>query len=242
MRTTSLRPHASRVSIASRVVPGTSETIARSSPRSAFSRLDFPTFGRPTKAIAAGSPSRFGCHRRVPACGLGLDRIVAVEVGPFDAVGIGSVARLGIADDERLELARRDLVGPRLGFGLARLARKLGLALGRQRPHDRIEQVAGTATVARRDRIRLVPAERMELGAFELALLVVGLVDGDDDRAPSPAEGSWPPRGRPASSRSRHRRRTRSRLPGRSRDEPAPGPASRSGRRGPARGRPYRRR
>ena len=43
--------------MASRVVPGISETIARSSPSSALSRLDLPTFGRPTKAIAAGSPS-----------------------------------------------------------------------------------------------------------------------------------------------------------------------------------------
>ena len=43
--------------MASRVVPGISETIARSSPSSALSRLDLPTFGRPMKAIAAGSPS-----------------------------------------------------------------------------------------------------------------------------------------------------------------------------------------
>ena len=46
------------VSIASRVVPGTSDTITRSSPRIAFSRLDLPTFGRPRIATRiASSPT-----------------------------------------------------------------------------------------------------------------------------------------------------------------------------------------
>ena len=50
-----------RVSIASRVVPGTSETITRSSPRSAFRRLDLPTFGRPRIATRiASSPTAVG--------------------------------------------------------------------------------------------------------------------------------------------------------------------------------------
>src|SRR5215218_6576558 len=49
------------VSIASRVVPGTSETITRSSPSSAFSRLDLPTFGRPRTATRiASSPTSCG--------------------------------------------------------------------------------------------------------------------------------------------------------------------------------------
>jgi hypothetical protein len=51
IRTISLRPHVSCVSMASRVVPGMALTMARSSPRRAFSRLDLPTFGRPTRAI-----------------------------------------------------------------------------------------------------------------------------------------------------------------------------------------------
>src|SRR5699024_11601702 len=37
------------VSIASRVVPSTSETITRCSPKILFTKLDFPTFGRPIK-------------------------------------------------------------------------------------------------------------------------------------------------------------------------------------------------
>ena len=78
MSTTSLRPQASRVSIASRVVPGTSETIARSSPSSALSRLDLPTFGRPTKAIAAGSPSFSAAIAASQSAGFGID---AVEIG-----------------------------------------------------------------------------------------------------------------------------------------------------------------
>ena len=79
-------------------------------------------------------------------------------------------------------MAGRDLLGPRLGLGLACLARELGLALGRQRPDDHVEQVAGAPPVRRRDRVGLLPAELVEFGAFELALLVVGLVDDDDDR------------------------------------------------------------
>ncbi|OPZ35367.1 MAG: hypothetical protein BWY99_02277 [Synergistetes bacterium ADurb.BinA166] len=43
------------VSIASRVVPGISLTRALSSPAKRFSRLDFPTFGRPTMATRTAS-------------------------------------------------------------------------------------------------------------------------------------------------------------------------------------------
>ena len=43
-------------SMVSRVVPGMSVTMARSSCKSAFNRLDFPAFGRPT--IAVRRPSR----------------------------------------------------------------------------------------------------------------------------------------------------------------------------------------
>ena len=39
------------MSTGSRVVPGISLTIARSSPTSALSRLLLPTFGRPTMAM-----------------------------------------------------------------------------------------------------------------------------------------------------------------------------------------------
>ena len=46
------------VSIASRVVPGTSLTITRSSPSIALTSEDFPTFGRPITAIRISSSSR----------------------------------------------------------------------------------------------------------------------------------------------------------------------------------------
>src|SRR3989441_736802 len=42
-------------STTSRVVPGTGDTIARSRPSSAFSRLDFPAFGGPTRATVIPS-------------------------------------------------------------------------------------------------------------------------------------------------------------------------------------------
>ena len=49
------------VSIASRVVPGTSETITRSCPRSAFSSDDLPTFGRPRIATRIASSPTCAC-------------------------------------------------------------------------------------------------------------------------------------------------------------------------------------
>ena len=64
--------------MASRVVPGTSDTIARSSPSSALSRLDLPTFGPPDERDRGGLAVRLGGHRGVPAGGLGID---AVEIG-----------------------------------------------------------------------------------------------------------------------------------------------------------------
>src|SRR6476469_3674308 len=60
-RTNVRLPRTSTVSIESRVVPGTSETITRSSPSSAFRRLDLPTFGRPRIATRiASSPISCG--------------------------------------------------------------------------------------------------------------------------------------------------------------------------------------
>ena len=58
----------------SRVVPGTGVTIARSVRRSAFSRLDFPTFGQPT--IAAVTPSR----RTRPSRQLSARRLISARV------------------------------------------------------------------------------------------------------------------------------------------------------------------
>src|SRR6266545_1635386 len=64
MRTKERSPRWKIVSIASLVVPGVSETITRSWPRIAFSRLDFPTFGRPR--IATPIASSLTASRPVP--------------------------------------------------------------------------------------------------------------------------------------------------------------------------------
>ena len=50
----------STVSIASRVVPGTSETMTRSSPTSRFRSEDLPTFGRPRMATRTAASSTSG--------------------------------------------------------------------------------------------------------------------------------------------------------------------------------------
>ena len=132
-----------------------------------------PTFGRPTKAIAAGVSSSDAADRRVPAGGGGR---VDARVG----VRLGEVLFL-VADDERLEAAGGDLLRPLVGFLLLGLAGDLLLGLGRQRPDDGVEEVAGSAAVRGGDRVCLLPAERVELRGIRLALGVVGLVDGDDD-------------------------------------------------------------
>ena len=46
-KTTGMPPSAMVPSTMSRVVPGTGDTIARSAPSSAFSKVDFPAFGAP---------------------------------------------------------------------------------------------------------------------------------------------------------------------------------------------------
>ena len=53
-------PRSSTVSTASRVVPGISLTISRSRPRSALTRLDLPTFGRPRIATRIASSDSEG--------------------------------------------------------------------------------------------------------------------------------------------------------------------------------------
>ncbi len=61
IRTNVRSPRSSTVSTASRVVPGISLTISRSRPRSALTRLDLPTFGRPriaTRIASSGSEGR----------------------------------------------------------------------------------------------------------------------------------------------------------------------------------------
>src|SRR6266851_6002311 len=60
MRTTGIPSYTSSVSMGSRVVPGTGLTRARSSPSSALSSDDLPTFGRPMMASRSAFSSAGG--------------------------------------------------------------------------------------------------------------------------------------------------------------------------------------
>ena len=138
-----------------------------------------------------GRRSRLGLggDGRIPLGRLGL--LETQRGGVLERLGVGVDlvgGTIGRADDVRLQAPGQHLVGPRLRLRVARLAGEFLLALGRQGPHDRVEQVAGPAAVRRRDGVDLVPAERVELHALELALLVVGLVDGHDHRCRGTAE------------------------------------------------------
>ena len=54
-RTSGCPSSSTAVSIGSRVVPGTSDTIIRSDPKTLFTKVDLPVFGRPTIATR-GAP------------------------------------------------------------------------------------------------------------------------------------------------------------------------------------------
>ena len=92
-------PRWSTVSIASRVVPGTSETITRSWPTSAFRSDDLPTFGRPRMATRiASSPT--GAR---PSPGSRVDDLVEQVAG---AVTVQRRQRQRVAQAEPVELER----------------------------------------------------------------------------------------------------------------------------------------
>ena len=88
--------------------------------------------------------------------------------------------RLFVAVENVREPACGHVARPFVRLGLTLLASDLLLAFGRQCPHDRVEQIRHTAAVSRADRVRLLPAQGVELGRFKLALLVVGLVRGHE--------------------------------------------------------------
>ena len=127
---------------------------------------------------------RVGGHRRVPAGGLGIGRPVGVLV----VIGAVLVAERRSGADVGQDEARGHVALPLPGLDLACLAGDLLGRLGRQRPHDRVEQVARAPAVGGADREHLLPAEDVELGRLEVALLVVGLVDRDQDRRLRPAQ------------------------------------------------------
>ena len=105
-RTNVCSPRRSTVSIASRVVPGCSETITRSSPSRALRRLDLPTFGRPR--IATRIASSPGLGRSAPGQARD-DRVEQVA----RAVAVDGRDRDRVAEAEPVELERLRLA-PRL--------------------------------------------------------------------------------------------------------------------------------
>ena len=135
---TSLRsPTSSGMSIASRVVPATSETITRSSPRKRFTSEDLPTFGRPITARRIVSVSGFDLAlreqlhdaveqvaRAEPLGGRDGHRVTepeAVEVGGEREVG-DAVALVGRDDRGQRRAAQQVghllVPGPDAGFGV----------------------------------------------------------------------------------------------------------------------------
>ena len=108
----SVRPSTSiGVSIASRVVPATAETITRSRPRKALTRLDLPTFGRPITASRTMSSSSSASSS---SSGTQLDEAVEQVAGAEPLRG-GDRQRLAEAEavevgDEREVVRRVDLV------------------------------------------------------------------------------------------------------------------------------------
>src|SRR5437867_670804 len=117
---TSRRPsYANGVSIASRVVPGSSATTSRSRPSKRLTRLDFPTLGRPTTATwiasssswapGAGSPGPEAARRHERAA-------LAVPLGPGEVAGAraaGAHVRDGLAPaDDAVEQRGLTDVGP----------------------------------------------------------------------------------------------------------------------------------
>ena len=140
------RRAARTVSIASRVVPGTSETITRSSPSSAFRRLDLPTFGRPRIATRiASSPTSCG-----PLPGsMRDDRVEQVA----RAVAVQRRERDRVAEAEPVELERARV-----------LPRVVDLVREQEHRLAGAAQDLGQLLVARRDPRARVDDEQDEVG------------------------------------------------------------------------------
>ena len=103
MRISLRSPTSSGMSIASRVVPASSETITRSSPRKRLTSEDLPTFGRPITArrTVSASGSLIACRQQ-------LDDPVE-QISRAESLCSGHGER--IAESEPVELGRQRHLG-----------------------------------------------------------------------------------------------------------------------------------
>ena len=150
--------------MASRVVPGMSLTMARSSPSSALSSEVLPTFGRPTMATRAGSGESGSGASSVPSPW--SPRAASARHRPRHRSPDASASN---AAHSAARPTRPPCACARPPTPTRAAAPRRSRRAGRRAP-----------AVQRADRVGLLPAEAVELGGLELALLVVGLVDGHD--------------------------------------------------------------
>ena len=208
MSTTSLRPQARRVSMASRVVPGMSTDDRPLLAEQRVEQARLADVRPPDERDRRRAPVGLGGHRGVPA------RRPRRSLG-----GRGSAAsprrrrRRPPRASPTTNGSRRPAATSSAHASASRLARLAGeLLLASRAAAPRRSRRAGRRCRGRAVAeigVGLVPAEGVELGALELALLVVGLVDGDDDRRRARAAAARRPPRRRRSCRSRRRRRRR---------------------------------
>ena len=152
-------PRTSTVSIASRVVPGISETMTRSWPSSLLTRLDLPTFGRPriaTRIASSGSSARARAAVRLEV----VDDLVEQVAG---AVAVQAGDRDRVAEPEPVQLERERL-----------LARVVDLVRDHEHRLLRLAQDLRDLLVARRDPDLRVDDEEDEVGLRDRLARLVG--------------------------------------------------------------------
>ena len=152
---------------------------------------------------------RLGGHRRVPLRGLGVDRgevDVAARRRPRRRRRPSSASSPTTNGSSRPAATSSAQASASASRALRASSRSLSGGSAQTIASSRSPV---PRPCARRDRVGLLPAQRVELGGLELALLVVGLVDRDDDRRLRPPQDVRPPRCPPASGRSRRRPRRR---------------------------------
>ena len=163
----------------------------RSSPRSALSSEDLPTFGRPTNAIAGGSSSsaamaasqRAAMSSVEPASGSSPSASSASSSSSSASASFsGAPTTYGAGRARAISLAQASASS-------SRALRAISASLsGGSAQTTASSRSATPRPWLRGDRERVLPAEGVELGGVQLALLVVGLVGGDEHGLRGPAQ------------------------------------------------------